>query len=52
MLPFGSNNKKILIGTQEKGFWTYDPGSGPTLFRKFNIEDSDLLEKAEWCYYN
>jgi serine phosphatase RsbU (regulator of sigma subunit) len=47
MLPFGNNNKKIMIGTQEKGLWTYEPESGSILFRRFIVEDPELLEKAK-----
>jgi serine phosphatase RsbU (regulator of sigma subunit) len=47
MLPFGKNKKNILIGTQEKGFWLFNPDSNPNPFRKFNVEDHPLLEKAK-----
>jgi serine phosphatase RsbU (regulator of sigma subunit)/ligand-binding sensor domain-containing protein len=47
MLPFGRNNKKILIGTQEKGFWLFEPEGLSNRFRKFNVDDLSLLEKAK-----
>jgi serine phosphatase RsbU (regulator of sigma subunit) len=47
MLPFGKNKKNILIGTQEKGFWLYDPESNSNPFRKFEVEALTLLEKAK-----
>jgi serine phosphatase RsbU (regulator of sigma subunit) len=47
MLPFGKNKKNILIGTQEKGFWLFNPENNSNPFRKFNVEDLALLEKAK-----
>lgn len=46
MLPLGKNSKDILIGTQENGFWIYNPESNSAPFQKFNIEDLSLLEKS------
>ena len=47
MLPFGRNDKKILIGTQEKGFWLFDPVKNSNRFRQFKIDDLALIEKAK-----
>jgi len=47
MLPFGRNSKKIVIGTQEKGFWIFEPGSDSNPFQKFLIDELNLLEKAK-----
>jgi serine phosphatase RsbU (regulator of sigma subunit)/ligand-binding sensor domain-containing protein len=46
MLPFGRNNKKILIGTRERGFWLFEHESNSNLFKKFEVEDLPLLKKA------
>jgi serine phosphatase RsbU (regulator of sigma subunit)/ligand-binding sensor domain-containing protein len=46
MLPFGRNHKKILIGTQEKGFWIYEPENTSNRFFKFKNVDLPLFEKA------
>jgi len=47
MVPFGRNSKKILIGTQEKGFWLFDPGKSSGRFSQFKVNDLDLIEKAK-----
>jgi len=47
MLPIGYSNKKILIGTQEKGFWLFEPEKGSEMFSKFRVEDDKLLEQAK-----
>lgn len=47
MLPFGRNNKKILIGTQEKGFWLFEPESTSNRFRQFKVDNLPLIEKAK-----
>lgn len=47
MLPLGKKSKKILIGTQENGFWVYNPESNSDPFLKFNVEDLSLLEKSK-----
>jgi serine phosphatase RsbU (regulator of sigma subunit) len=47
MLPFGSNNKKILIGTQEKGFWLFEPGNNSNPFLQFKVDDLPLFVKAK-----
>lgn len=47
MLPFDRHNNKILIGTQEKGFWLYEPGSTSNRFHQFKVEDLPLLETAK-----
>ncbi|MBK7133633.1 MAG: SpoIIE family protein phosphatase [Bacteroidales bacterium] len=47
MLPFGRGKKNILIGTQEKGFWLFNPENNSNPFRKFDVEDLRLLEKAK-----
>jgi serine phosphatase RsbU (regulator of sigma subunit) len=46
MLPFGRNNKKILIGTREKGFWLFEPENFLNHFRKFSVENAQLIEKS------
>jgi serine phosphatase RsbU (regulator of sigma subunit) len=46
MLPFGKSNKKILIGTRDKGFWIFEPDNHTLPFRNFTIKDQDILEKA------
>jgi len=46
MLPFGRNSRKILIGTQEKGFWLFDPGARSIPFRQFGLEDGNLIKKS------
>lgn len=46
MVPFGNNYKKILIGTREKGFWLYEPENKSVPFRKFALNDQELIEKA------
>ena len=46
MMPFGENSKKILIGTQEKGFWMFEPQNSSNNFQRFNVEDVQLLKKA------
>jgi len=46
MLPIRSDNKKILIGTQEKGFWLYEPENSSARFQRFNVADIKLLEKG------
>lgn len=47
MVPFGINSKKILIGTQEKGFWIFETGNSTNHFSRFNIDDNQLLEKSK-----
>jgi len=47
MLPLGMEKKKILIGTQEKGFWIFEPEKGTGLFHKLNLEDNQLIENAK-----
>ena len=47
MVPLGRNNEKILIGTQEKDFWLFDPENISAPFNKFKVEDSELLEKSK-----
>jgi len=47
MLPFSNNNKKILIGTREKGFWVFEPEKVSARFQKFRVENPEILEKAE-----
>jgi serine phosphatase RsbU (regulator of sigma subunit) len=46
MLPFSRNSKKIFIGTQEKGFWIYDPVKTSNNFKRLNGVDLPILEKA------
>jgi serine phosphatase RsbU (regulator of sigma subunit) len=46
MLPFGSGGKKILIGTQEIGFWIFDPSS-ENKFRPFILKKQTLIDNAE-----
>ena len=46
MLPLGRTGKKILIGTQEKGFWLFDPEVNSNSFRRFNTEDEKLLNRS------
>ena len=47
MLPFSNNNKKILIGTRDKGFWVFEPENSSSRFQKFRVENPELIEKAE-----
>jgi serine phosphatase RsbU (regulator of sigma subunit)/ligand-binding sensor domain-containing protein len=47
MLPFGSNSKKILVGTQEKGLWIYEPGNISTPFCQFKVDNLPMLQKAK-----
>ncbi len=47
MLPFGNNNKKILIGTREKGFWVFEPETLSASFQKFRVENPEIIKKAE-----
>jgi serine phosphatase RsbU (regulator of sigma subunit)/ligand-binding sensor domain-containing protein len=44
MLPFGSNKNKILIGTQEKGFWLFEPKNESNPFHRFEVQNQDLLK--------
>jgi len=46
MLPLSSDKKKILIGTQEKGFWLFEPERSSDPFHKFHIDEEQLIEKA------
>jgi serine phosphatase RsbU (regulator of sigma subunit) len=45
MVPFGSESKKILIGTQELGFWIFDPSSEKK-FHPFILKEQTLVDKA------
>jgi serine phosphatase RsbU (regulator of sigma subunit) len=47
MLPFGRQYKKILIGTQEKGFWLFEPENTSNRFRQFRVDDLPLFENAK-----
>jgi serine phosphatase RsbU (regulator of sigma subunit) len=47
MIPFGANNKKILIGTQEKGFWSFEPESTSSHFRQFKTDNELLFEQSK-----
>lgn len=47
MVPFGKNSKNILIGTQENGFWIYNTENNSNPFRKFDIQDLQLLQKSK-----
>lgn len=47
MLPFSKNNKKILIGTRDKGFWVFEPENISARFQKFRVDNPELFEKAE-----
>lgn len=47
MLPFGKSSKKILIGTQEKGFWIYEPEGGKNPFHEFKVDNLPLFEKSK-----
>ncbi len=46
MLPFGRSERKILIGTQEKGFWLYDPQAVSNSFRRLNTDDERLFGRS------
>jgi hypothetical protein len=46
MVPFGKTNRKILIGTQEKGFWLFESDGRSNSFRRFNAEADNILKKA------
>jgi serine phosphatase RsbU (regulator of sigma subunit) len=46
MAPFGINSSKILIGTRDKGFWTYDNSNESAGFKRFNIEDQALIDRS------
>lgn len=46
MLPFGRNNKKILVGTQEKGLWQFEPGNTSAGFHKIKADDPSLFENS------
>jgi serine phosphatase RsbU (regulator of sigma subunit)/ligand-binding sensor domain-containing protein len=43
MVPFGRNGRKILIGTREKGFWTFEPDFDQNSFKRFVPRDNKLL---------
>jgi serine phosphatase RsbU (regulator of sigma subunit) len=44
MIPARKGSSEILIGTQGKGFWLFDPESPGNGFRKFPVENLSLLE--------
>jgi serine phosphatase RsbU (regulator of sigma subunit) len=46
MLPFGSDGREILIGTQEIGFWIFD-SSSEKKFRPFILKEQTLIDNAE-----
>jgi serine phosphatase RsbU (regulator of sigma subunit) len=47
MLPFGTDRKEILIGTQENGFWLLDNSSSSKTIRPFPASDINLLNESK-----
>ncbi|TAL64484.1 MAG: hypothetical protein EPN88_10895, partial [Bacteroidetes bacterium] len=47
MLPFGRNKGKILIGTQDKGFWIFEPDNNSNPFHQFRVENPQLFQKSK-----
>jgi serine phosphatase RsbU (regulator of sigma subunit)/ligand-binding sensor domain-containing protein len=47
MLPFGKSDKKILIGTREKGFWLFDTGKTKNQFTRFRLDAQQMVDNAK-----
>jgi serine phosphatase RsbU (regulator of sigma subunit)/ligand-binding sensor domain-containing protein len=43
MVPFGDNDREIMIGTREKGLWLYNPAAD-IKFRPFPVRDKSLID--------